>query len=387
MEAHESASQEPVRGNWPRYDAAALGFRNYWYPVLFARDLGRRPVSITLLGERLVLFREGEKVYALQDRCPHRGVPLSMGRREWPGLITCAYHGWCYDLASGDLVAALTDGPDSPICGKATVRVPTYPVAERATLLWVYVGALPAPPVEADVPAELLQPGRVIDGRIRLERGNWRHAVENGMDEGHARYLHRTALWTLIRRMPAWTRFRTVPGEGDDAAYLVRIREYTEWQDTYPRIGRWPNGPVWKYKMGGSTEVAGRLPGMVRNRQVGGGVNFEFYVPVDADHYRRVLLVSKLTGGLGALLFRLWYRAYAYRVYHGGFNDQDQAMIEAMQVPPERLYRPDASITAWRKWCHDHARRLPDDRSDAVEGAVAVLAAHRAAPGEAGPQG
>jgi hypothetical protein len=31
-------------------------------------------------------------------------------------------------------------------------------------------------------------------------------------------------------------------------------------------------------------------------------------------------------------------------------------MIEQMQIPPERLYRPDVSITAWRKWCQEQAR-------------------------------
>ena len=88
-EAPQSASRERVRGRWPRYDAAVLGFRNYWYPVLFAHQLGRKPHAITLCGERIVLVREGDRVYALHDRCPHRGIPLSQGRREFPGMLTC----------------------------------------------------------------------------------------------------------------------------------------------------------------------------------------------------------------------------------------------------------------------------------------------------------
>ena len=67
--------------------------------------------------------------------------------------MSCGYHGWTYDLASGTLVAALTDGPDSPICGK--VRVRTYPVEERIGIVWVYIGELDPPPVEADIPEEL----------------------------------------------------------------------------------------------------------------------------------------------------------------------------------------------------------------------------------------
>ena len=86
---------------WPRYDAAVLGFRNYWYPVMWSRDLKRKPVARTLLGERVMLVRERGKAHALFDQCPHRGVPLSIGRQDFPGTWSCRYHGWCFDLQSG----------------------------------------------------------------------------------------------------------------------------------------------------------------------------------------------------------------------------------------------------------------------------------------------
>ena len=110
---------DELTSRWPRYEQAALGFRHYWYPVLESRKLRKRPHPLTLLGEKIVLVREPGRVYALRDRCPHRGVPLSMGRREFPGSLTCCYHGLTFDLTSGALVAVLTDGPDSPSCGKA----------------------------------------------------------------------------------------------------------------------------------------------------------------------------------------------------------------------------------------------------------------------------
>ena len=80
--------------SWPTYDSAAHGFRDYWYPTVWAHEVGEKPVPITLAGERIVLVRDGEVVRGLHDRCPHRGVPLSHGRREFPGTISCAYHGW-----------------------------------------------------------------------------------------------------------------------------------------------------------------------------------------------------------------------------------------------------------------------------------------------------
>ncbi len=112
-----SASQTDLASNFPRYNAAVLGFRNYWYPVAFSRRLGTKPVAITLCGEKIVLARHAGKLYALHNRCPHRGIPLSEGQQTFPGLLTCPYHGWTYELASGQLFAVLTVGPDSPICG------------------------------------------------------------------------------------------------------------------------------------------------------------------------------------------------------------------------------------------------------------------------------
>src|SRR5262245_16386898 len=100
IEDLRSASRTDVGGGFPRYAAAVQGFSNYWYPVLFGRDLGRKPRAVTLCGERLVLVRDRGRVYALHNRCPHRGVPLSSGRRECAGTITCIYHGWTYDLAT-----------------------------------------------------------------------------------------------------------------------------------------------------------------------------------------------------------------------------------------------------------------------------------------------
>src|SRR5207244_10918599 len=65
---------------WPRYDEAALGFRNYWYPAMISRKLRRRAVALRILGEKLLFIRYQGKSFALEDRCAHRGIPLSIGR-------------------------------------------------------------------------------------------------------------------------------------------------------------------------------------------------------------------------------------------------------------------------------------------------------------------
>lgn len=75
---------------YPRYDAAELGFENYWYPVMFSRTLRKRPIGLTLFGERIMFFRDRGRAYALHDRCPHRGIKLSIGRQEFPGSFRAA---------------------------------------------------------------------------------------------------------------------------------------------------------------------------------------------------------------------------------------------------------------------------------------------------------
>jgi phenylpropionate dioxygenase-like ring-hydroxylating dioxygenase large terminal subunit len=365
MEDALSASQQlaPI---YPRYTAAVTGFRNYWYPVAFAHDIGRKPLARTLCGERVAIFRDRGRLYALQDRCPHRGIPLSRGRKEFPGTISCMYHGWTYDLASGQLVAAITDGPDSPICGKANVAVKTYPVAERAGLIWVYVGDAPAPPVEDDIPAELLRPDTVLLGTVRVRTGNWRYAMENGVDEGHAKYQHRNALWYLFRENPAWSRSVRMY-TSDDGLWLERERGESVYSDVYGRLGRWPRKPAprWRSRSRGITAMSLRLPCTMRQRQRG-WTEYQMYVPVDADHYLGFLLAVSWTTGLDALKFRARYRTYIRWLKHEAFYAEDQLAIDLMSIPPERLYRPDAAITAWRRFCEDGARRAPAEQEAAT---------------------
>ena len=331
---------------WPRYRAAQLGFTEHWYPVARSRELRARPRSVTILGQDIFLKRDRGKVHALHDRCAHRGIPLSRGRQVFPGTFSCIYHGWTYDLGTGELVAALTDGPDSPICGK--VRLRTFPVEERAGLIWVYVGDQNPPPLEADVPAEFIAPGAMVAGRITHRAGNWRYAAENGFDEAHAKFLHRDAVWMLFRNFPAWMHTKIVE---DDDGWITRVPTDIGFQTDYPGLGRWPKARPWRFKKGGA-RVSIRVPGTLRVR-FREWTHYEWYVPTDAEHHLYVQFMHKQTGPVGRLLTRLRYWTYIHWLFHWRFNEQDRHMVELLpgRSHPERLFRPDASITAWRKLC------------------------------------
>jgi phenylpropionate dioxygenase-like ring-hydroxylating dioxygenase large terminal subunit len=70
---------------------------NCWYAVGFPDEFGRELRGQTFLGEPVVLFRtEAGELVALEDRCAHRRLPLSVGRLKGD-TIECSYHGLVYN--------------------------------------------------------------------------------------------------------------------------------------------------------------------------------------------------------------------------------------------------------------------------------------------------
>jgi hypothetical protein len=196
-----------------------------------------------------------------------------------------------------------------------------------------------------------------VAGSLTRLKGNWRYAAENGIDEGHVRYLHRRGLYTFLREIPAWTQMHMAPS--DDGDWLTRTVDEVVWSDDYRRVGRWPAPPPrWKSRGRGATDIGIRLPCWLRIRQRG-WTSFEMYVPSDANHYLSGLLIAGQARGLDVARFHAKYQLWYRWAYHGLFHDADQRIIEQMQIPPERLYRPDASITAWRRLCEQEARGEP----------------------------
>lgn len=203
----------------PRYEQATLGFKNYWYPVCFSKKLhkGKRK-AVKLLGEELVIYRDpgSGDAHAFVDRCPHRGTPLSVfGQQDFPGTITCGYHGWVFNLESGECVAALTDGPNAPVCKRRESQLRRYPTFERSGLVWVWMGDQEPVAPEMDIPDDIFDGRHTVVGFAKIRKGDWRMAAENGFDEGHYKYLHRSSKWTLFKNFPAWTSVRVKPHPKD----------------------------------------------------------------------------------------------------------------------------------------------------------------------------
>ena len=151
-------------------------------------DLGARPLARTLLGLPLVLFRGDDgRPAALLDRCPHRNVPLSLGRVRGRRRSTARYHGWRFDGCG-----ACRRGPGlaAPRRRTATARRggPSFPVVERDGFVWVCAGAGDEPAARAAVRFAPVDAARLHDGAA--DRRGSRHAARHDRERAR-RAAHR----------------------------------------------------------------------------------------------------------------------------------------------------------------------------------------------------
>src|SRR6185503_11023656 len=140
---------------------------------------------VTLLGEKLVLFRsEDGTLGLLAERCRHRGASLAMGMIEGSGL-RCAYHAWKYDK-DGRCIDQPAEPADSTL--KDRIRATAYPVQELGGLVWAYLGKQPAPLLPRwDF---LVRENCERDAGVSRLPCNWLQVAENNMDPYHIEYLH-----------------------------------------------------------------------------------------------------------------------------------------------------------------------------------------------------
>lgn len=110
--------------------------RNSWYVVASSSEIKHgQPFARTIIGDPIVFLRTRDgKVSAFDDRCPHRFMPLSLGRITEDDKLVCAYHGLTFDC-EGTCVHVPGQSSSSGI------RLRAYPVAERWGFVWIWMGA------------------------------------------------------------------------------------------------------------------------------------------------------------------------------------------------------------------------------------------------------
>ena len=171
------------------------GFARVWTPLVAARAVTRKPLRLVLAGEPVVLFRgAGGKVGALIDRCPHRGVALSLGRVGADGCLECPFHGWRFDADGRN-----ERTPLNPESRRSLLGAKALPVRVLGEMVWVYTAAEPAPD-EPVAPDGLTASGLSRVYVHRLWKCHWTRAMENMLDSPHLPFVHRRTIGRTYRR-------------------------------------------------------------------------------------------------------------------------------------------------------------------------------------------
>jgi len=365
---------EAARQHLARWHMPELGFRNYWYPVMLASDLAKRPVRRRLLGEDIAFWRDGGKVNAIADRCLHRGASLSRGHIRFPGsgTLSCPYHGWTYD-GQGQLRACIQEGPNSVMPGK--VKTKAYPVEERLNMIWVWIGDMEPVDVEEDLPLAMKVPGaESLIHFTKVWTTNWALLFDNFIDGLHAPYLHRLSPQFLLRRL----QYRVVDGrprfhfvEHDHKALEAsHVRapntEGLVYQMDFPGLGKFPINNWWRIRSPKTKPKTNFIPNVAPGsflhvlpcyvHTVHKTLYFtQFIIPIDRFHLYNMCALTGEFKGLNKLSWKLYYKIFSI-THDRMFIGQDHRVLRYSAFGPERLSPMDQDVIYWRKFAVRNAR-------------------------------
>lgn len=209
---------------------------NHWYTAAWSSEITHSLTTRTLLNKAVLLYRKEDGTpVALEDRCCHKSVPLSMGNLVGDS-VQCCYHGLVFDCSG-----ACTNMPGQDVIPKQA-KIQSFPVVDRYGCLWIWFG-------DDDRVDESLIPNfhwladdnlGKIEGYSHVQ-ANYMLINENLVDLSHLAYLHSSTVGS--------------DEMGEDADVKAEMR------DNKVRVTRWtvdvPAQPVYEF-LGSYTENVDR---------------------------------------------------------------------------------------------------------------------------------
>lgn len=327
-----------------------VGLKNLWFPLCPSNFVKEKPVSLQRLGLRMAVWRDDKgKVHAVEDRCPHRGAPLSQG----PILgdrLGCPYHG-----AEIRCDGVVTKVPGSPGCTLEGMRATkAFHTREAAGVVFVYNSDVwvDTPP-EFTLPEELANAQEFSNFLCYTEwKCDYRYALDNVMDPMHGTFLHKQSHAMYQGETQAKFVIRST-----DTGFIFEKEgqrdvnfDWTEFADTgvhwlklaipYPKTG----GP------GGNFIIIGMLTPIAKDLC---GVYF----------WR----VRKLAPGWQRDTWRFLYRN-RLEARHWHVLEQDRVMLEQMPNDAnqfENLYQHDLGLVRLRRHLANAAQEQLDEEAAA----------------------
>jgi vanillate O-demethylase monooxygenase subunit len=162
--------------------------QNAWYVASTSSEIDEKPLGRKICGQSIVFYRGEEgRVAALENFCPHRGAPLSLGK-VCNGNLVCGYHG--LEMGCDGKTVSM---PGQRVRGFPAIK--TYPVAERYGFIWVWPG-------DADKADDKLIPVQhwydnpewAYGGGLYHIHCDYRLMIDNLMDLTHETYVHATSI-------------------------------------------------------------------------------------------------------------------------------------------------------------------------------------------------
>lgn len=162
--------------------------KNAWYVACMPDDFQEKPLGRKICGESMVFYRgaEGQAV-ALEDFCPHRGAPLSLGFVK-DGNLVCGYHG--LEMGCEGKTIAM---PGQRVRGFPAIR--SFPVVERYGFVWVWPGQADKASLDLLPKFDFFDnPAWAYGGGLYHIACDYRLMVDNLMDLTHETYVHANSI-------------------------------------------------------------------------------------------------------------------------------------------------------------------------------------------------
>jgi len=318
----------------PIDEALEVGLKNLWFPICPSRFVQGSPVSLRRLGYKIVLWRDQVgQVHALEDHCPHRGAPLSMGV-NLGDRIACAYHG--VEVLHDGTVARVPGSPGCKLEGSRTTR--HFHIRESNEAIFIFNASDP----HLDSPPELTLPDELTSSEwssflCYVEWGcDYRYVIDNVMDPMHGAYLHKQSHTMSEGEISAEFQIRDTPSgfffEKKDQRDVNF--DWTEWREAghihtmhleipYPKTG----GP------GGNFAIVGA------------------YAPAEKNTTSVFFWRCRKVQGWERDTWRFLYKN-RLEERHWRVLEQDRVAVEAMEPNAntrEFLYQHDAGIVRLRR--------------------------------------